>query len=66
MPQQLLHDLRVQPGVQRTSRAGVPGVVEPDDGHAGPLGQRLEQLAQPVGVVRTAVGLDEDQALELL
>ena len=61
MPKQLLHHLGVQPSVQGERRAGVSGVVEADDRHAGTLGEALEELAEPVGVVAVAVGLDEDE-----
>ena len=61
MPEQLLDHLGVQPSVQGERRAGVPSVVEPDDRHAGPLGEALEELPKPVGVVAAAVGLDEDE-----
>ena len=59
MTKQLLHHLWMQSGVQRQRRAGVPRVVQPDDGYTGPLRQCLEELAEPVGVVAAAVSLHE-------
>ena len=51
----------MQPGVERQCRARVSGIVEPDDRHTGLFSEALEELAEPVGVVAVAVGLDEDE-----
>jgi hypothetical protein len=61
VPEALLDDLGVNPGLKSEGRGGVPQVVEPEDGDAGALAGPGEGVTEALGVPAGTVLTGEDE-----